>query len=483
MKKVLIILITIIFSTAAFSQLATSYYMTNLRQSIYTNPARMQDCGFSFSFPLLNISTTTYLSTLNFNNIFSKDAQGKYFVDINKLASSADEFNYLYNGNQISLFSFGFRLGYPLYIHYDNSIKASFYLNYPRGLMEFLSQGISPDNPQFALTNLDISTSLYRQSALTVGFKLTKNLTIGASIKKLTGLATLTTKSLNFDIKVDTANNENYPMTLTSAYDMYYAGPVDFSYQDSLVVDQNSAIFALNKGISADVIKSLLLPKNGGWALDLGFVYNPVKYIEISGSIIDLGYIRWTQNSKEISHPQSSFTFDGIDIINDTNATGRLLDTLTTLVKPTVTNTVFTTPLNTRIYLGIALKPVRYLSLGFAYQSIKLRPKNWMNIYHFSAAFNVGYGWSLTGTYSIYPHTYNNFGMGVALKLGFMQLYFLTDNLSIPNFGISYFTNRTTPPEQNSATQWLRKTQLVNFHFGLNFVFGCKDRLDYGILD
>ncbi len=482
MKKLAIILTFIISGIAAYPQLATSYFMTNLRQSIYTNPARMQDCGFSFSFPALNINSSTYLSTLNLNNIFSADNSGKFYVDFDKLAANSADFNYLYNTQQFSLFSFGIRFGFPLYIHFDQSLRTSFYMNYPQGLVNFLAQGLSPSNPTFSLTDLNFSTMAYSQTALTVGFKLTKDLTVGATIKKLTGLATIYTRNINFELSVDTANNLNYPMTISTAYDLFYSGPVYFSYQDSLVLDTTAGVLAMN-GPDIQSIKSLLAPKNHGWALDLGFVYAPIKYIELSGSIVDLGYIKWKTNAKEISHRTTSFTFDGVDVINDTNATTKLLDTLKTLINPTVADNEFSTGLNTRIYLGVALKPVDYLSLGFAYQTVKLQPKNWMSIYHFSAAFNFAYGWSLTGTYSIYPHSYNNFGLGVALKLGFMQLYFLTDNLALPNFGISYFTNRTTPPDQNSATLWLKKTQLINFHFGLNFNFGCKDRLDYGLLD
>ncbi len=457
--------------------------MTNLRQSIYTNPARMQDCGFSFSFPMLNLNTSLFLSTLNVNNIFSVDNAGQYYVDFDKIASNSADFNYLYNSNQISLFSFGVRIGYPLYLHMDHSIKASFYANYPRGLMEFLAQGISPSNPSFVLTDFNLSSTIYKQTSLSAGFKLTKDLTIGASIKRLTGLATFYTRSTTFNLTIDTANDANYPMNITTAYDFFYAGPVGFTYTDSLVVDSNSALLAYSNNPSFSTLKSIISPNNHGWALDLGFVYKPIKYVEVSGSIIDLGYIKWKTNSKEISHQETSYYFDGLDILNDTNATEKFIDTLKTLIEPTVADNEFTTYLNTRIYLGVAVKPVEYLSLGFAFQSIKLQPRNWMNIYHFSAAVNVGYGWSLTGTYSIYPHSYNNFGMGLALKLGPMQLYFITDNLALPNFGISYFTNSNTPPDQNSATLWLKKTQLANFHFGLNFNFGCKDRLDYGLLD
>ncbi len=483
MKKIAIIFSFIIMGFSTFPQLATSYFMTNLRQSIYTNPARMQDCGFSFSLPLLNMQSSAYLSTLNITNLFSQDNTGKFYVDFDKLAANSADFNYLYNTNQLSFFSLGIRFGFPLYIHFDNSLKTNFYLNYPRGLVDFLSQGISPSNPRFSLTNLNIYSLIYKQTAITVGFKITKDLTVGASLKALTGLATINTKSLILDINVDTANNTNYPIDITSAYDLYYSGPVNFSYNDSLVLDTTSGLLALGAGADLNSIRNLLSPKNHGWALDLGFVYSPIKYVEISGSIIDLGYIKWKTNPREISHNETTFHFEGVDVINDTNATDQLIDTLKTLIAPTVADNEFTTSLNTRIYLGIAFKPVDYLSLGFAYQTIKLQPKNWMNIYHFSAAFNFGYGWSLTGTYSIYPHSYNNFGLGAALKLGFLQLYFLTDNLALPNFGLSYFTNRTTPPEQNSATLWLKKTQLVNFHFGINFNFGCKDRLDYGLLD
>ncbi len=475
MKKFLIIVSIFFLAILGYAQPASLYYMTNLRQSIYTNPARMQDCGFSFSFPALNINTGVFLSTLRYTDLFSVDNNGRFFVDFDKLAANGAEYNYLYQTNQLSLFSFGVRLGYPLYIHYDMSVKTNLYLNYPQGLLDFLAYGIDENHPSVNISNLGVKAFAYTQQSISASYKINSMLTVGASIKKLTGIGMLNSKVFNMILDVDTTRVDNYPITATTEYDVYYAGPAQITYTDSLSI--------VPPDMSAAGIKSMILSKNSGWAFDLGFVFTPVKYVEVSGSIVDLGYINWRTNSARIFHDKTSFTFDGVDVINDTTAFDKLADTLKYLIKPNYEASPFSSGINTKLYLGVALKPVDYLSLGFAFQSVKLQPKNWLNIYHLSAAFNFAYGWSLTGTYSIYPHSYNNFGMGLALKLGFMQLYFVTDNLSIPNFGISYFTNRSTPYDQNSATLWLKKTQLANFHFGLNFNFGCKDRRDIGLLD
>jgi len=54
-------------------------------------------------------------------------------------------------------------------------------------------------------------------------------------------------------------------------------------------------------------------------------------------------------------------------------------------------------------------------------------------------------------------NSYNNLGLGVALRLGCMQLYVVGDNLMAAN---------------DPA-----KAELVSARFGLNFLFGRKHRL------
>jgi len=61
---------------------------------------------------------------------------------------------------------------------------------------------------------------------------------------------------------------------------------------------------------------------------------------------------------------------------------------------------------------------------------------------------------SLTGSYTMAGNTYNNLGLGLAIKEGFMQLYFVSDNIL--------------------ALADPSKARFVNARVGINFLFGRK---------
>ncbi len=486
MKRVLIIIA--IFLGVQFglkAQPATLYYMTNLRQSIYTNPARMSDCSFSIAFPGLTLNSMIYSNPLNYSDIFSlNNSTGKFYIDFRKIASSLDgnNGNFLLN-NRISLLNFGIRYR-QWYFNFDYSIRNENYFEYPKGLFDFLAYGNTGQYSNIDLSGISLNSMLYTQKSFTVAYRPLRNLKIGASLKFNHGLMNIETKSFNINAKFDTSQTNNYPVTLSGEYNIYTAGPIRPVLQDNklafvpTVSPADSTTGKVSAGSIMHLINSM---KNSGLALDLGVIYNPIKQVELSASIIDLGYIKWRTNATNLYASLDSVTFDGTDLLDSTK-TQAILDTIKMQLSPKLTYAPYKTSLYAKFNLGVAVKPVYYLTLGFNYRATKL-PSSWYNVYTLGAYLNPGYGWSFAMNYSWYPNSRKNIGMGMAFNLFGAQLYFMMDNISLPNFGISYFTNRNTPYTENSATNWVKQTQLINFMFGLNFHFNCYDRTDYGMLD
>ncbi|NTW32787.1 MAG: hypothetical protein HGB12_09205, partial [Bacteroidetes bacterium] len=63
---------------------------------------------------------------------------------------------------------------------------------------------------------------------------------------------------------------------------------------------------------------------------------------------------------------------------------------------------------------------------------------------------------SASASYSIMNRGFANIGFGLALNTGFFQTYFVTDNL------FCFFNPKGT--------------RNVNMHFGINFIFGYKEK-------
>jgi len=61
---------------------------------------------------------------------------------------------------------------------------------------------------------------------------------------------------------------------------------------------------------------------------------------------------------------------------------------------------------------------------------------------------------SLTGSYSVIGHSMNNLGFGMAIRMGFLQLYVVGDNML--------------------ALAHPARVDYANARFGMNFLFGRK---------
>jgi len=80
---------------------------------------------------------------------------------------------------------------------------------------------------------------------------------------------------------------------------------------------------------------------------------------------------------------------------------------------------------------------------------------------------------SLTANYN-YTSRKNSLGFGLVSNLGPVQLYLTTDNILFP-----VFLNQYSFENDKGEMKTLKlpsNTKYMNFHFGLNFIFGYKNK-------
>ncbi len=484
MKKILSVWAIVLMVFALYGQPSSLYYMTNLRQTIYTNPARVSNCSCGFSFPALSAWGGIFSNPVTYSDIFGR-TDTTYYIDLKNLANVLGDNNYLLFDARQDFWTFGFWIQ-DFYIHFSTSLVASGALNYPKSIFELLAYGNQAPYNNVDFSGLGLNTMAYEQTAINVGYKLMPNLTVGGALKFYRGLFNFATNSFTATASVDTSYTNNYPVTINASYDFNISGPFRMGYDTAgifqfgvlhnpwEITPNNDTIFHL------DSLKRILRPRNFGFGIDLGIVYKPIDQVELSASIIDLGFITWKDAGYSLSANADQVVFDGVDIF-DTAKTQALIDTFLMQIQPNIDNSPYKKSLYTKVYLGAAYTPFSSLTLGLHYRGTHIG-STWFNVYTAGLYWNPG-KWSFSLNYSIYPNSKNNLGAGMQLDLGLMQVYFLMDNISIPYFGLSYFTSSDVPPDQNKATLWVKNTSLINFMFGLNFKFGCKDRTDYGLLD
>lgn len=351
--------------------------------------------------------------------------------------------------------------------------------------------------------------NVYSSYGLGVSKEIIPGLTIGAKFKLLNGIANVTTNKFQFDWHVADTDTSTYDYTFKGDIDMNTSVP----FKIHPVYDENGHISDIKteaeqyfEDIEEDpaLIKDLFRQENTGFAVDLGFIYNINKKIEISGSILDLGYINWKTNAMNIYAKEFQYNFSGVDIskyVNDLeiaqnlsdkeardsileNIKDDILDTVFALTDPTFDSTItsYNKRLNSKIYLGFSYSPTNWFTLGLLYNGYIYNKKLFSN-YAVSGTLLFWKGWSYTLSYTVFKHSYNNIGMGLSYKVGPFQMYLMMNNIAVPFFAGRYAMYPDKPYDEGIATKWVKNSRWLNLQFGINFTFGCKDQRDYGLLD
>jgi len=217
------------------------------------------------------------------------------------------------------------------------------------------------------------------------------------------------------------------------------------------------------EGLNTDNMEAgtyLMQKGNVGMACDLSAVYKLTPKITCTGRIVDVGKISFKKDNINLSHT-SNYRWDGIDfspspVESQNDLTGSEFDKLRGIFTPAkgeFSAKAFDMSLPTKIYLGGTFSVNDHFSLGVL-DCLYNNGTTSRNSLTFSANTMLGNFFSLTGSYSMIGNSNNNLGLGMAIRLGFMQMYLVSDNLMALN---------------DPA-----KAEFVNARFGMNFLFGRK---------
>ncbi|HEY8399615.1 MAG TPA: DUF5723 family protein, partial [Cytophagaceae bacterium] len=193
--------------------------------------------------------------------------------------------------------------------------------------------------------------------------------------------------------------------------------------------------------------------KNPGWALDGAVTYHMDRKWSFTFAMNNVGFIKW--NSKIRNYKVEGGTeFNGVDIakaiLGDSISEEQYLDSLKNAFRYSVNSEKYTTWLIPQLYLTARYKLTNSTEASAAlflerYKAI--RPGLTLAL-----SQKAGRVLNIVGTYSIQYGKFNNVGVGLMIKPGPCQWYFVGDN----------FLALTNPLTAKS----------FNFRFGMNLVFG-----------
>ncbi len=311
------------------------------------------------------------------------------------------------------------------------------------------------------------NVSAYHEISL--GFSkqiLPDELTVGGNLKYLLGVA-------NAWVGLDNGTNlytnpNNFGLQFSANPKANIAMPLGLKSQSNIEFQSILDLFDTDNLLD---INNLIQPQGHGLAVDLGAswsVRQTNKKLNISLSILDLGFIHWTNNYnvQTSSGKPVGVDFTGVDINDPSDVFNSLLDSLTN-VKVDGVYKKQTTRLAGRGYLGVNYSIWKYLNAGFlfglnSYNGVRYDPSYTFSINTQNFMVN------LAASYTIKNGRYDDLGIGVVFGRKYLQVHLLFDNV----IRLAKTTSKLMSSSNFQVADAAFDLRSFNFRFGVNFLFG-----------
>lgn len=424
------------------------------------NPALPVSSNIFVGIGISNINMSLYNSSIRYNNIYNYENGKPVSIDATKLINSLDEHgNFISTDLSLDLFRFGFRIK-KFFFEMDWKARYNAEFRYSRDFLGFFINGngnYMGDN--YADFSMGIDMSLTSEIAFGVQYEVNDKLTIAFRPKLVCGVA---------NISVDDDETKIY--TDENNYDMI--ADVNVNVKTSLLLDLdidrigNLAEVDLTQYDMTDVFR---LMDNFGFGVDFGASYVFNKHFGVAAGVYDLGFIKWKNvkeshqrkdnvivndalcdNYKDLMSLKLDFGSMLKDMVNDVMGEGEL-----TVGKD------YKTMLKTRIMLQgyCELNPMmRFTALSqLYYVNKKMTPS--ITLAYSGSFFNI---LNLTTSYTISKYSGNSVSAGMALCLGPVKFYAVSDNIML-------FSKLS-----QTTVEMLTSYEMLNFRLGIVLSFGSK---------
>jgi len=447
------------------------YFMPGVPQSNRVNPAYQPEAGFYFGIPgIAPISTEISSSSLSLGDIiFPHPSEDSLITFLHPLANKEDflkqlkPLNYVISDVGTSLFSLGFRTGAGFF-SLDVTTRFDGNLYIPGDLARLAIEG-AEEGHTYNMDGVGTDLSAFEEISLGWSGNIGQKLQIGVRGKLLFGIGNFSTTQSHLSVTTseqvwNIQSEMQFNTSLAFAEVIYDAdGMIEDIVINEDLQDMNAlamARYAFNKS-------------NTGAGIDLGIVYRPSRRWMISASLLDLGMVHWTDNihqgSYELEYDYTSVDVDPFDFINDDASVDSYVDSTLTALADTLLGGLdlsrgqpYNSRLNSKLYLGASWYVSPRINFGLLSRTDFLRNAVVEQVTA-SANFTTGRFLNFTLSYSYINSYFKNIGAGISLNAGPLNIYVISDNA----LNVVFW-----PQEARSANLW----------FGMNLVFGYREKVD-----
>jgi len=514
--------------TLTAQEVNTLYFLENSPERHLFNPALMPVSNGYISFtPLGYTSLWAGNNSLTLSDVFFVDKNGQTITAFNQ--GQTDLFlkklrqSTLVNFDMTTtILAFGARTKKGGYFHGGIFLRADGGLGLPKDLFNAITVRQDPNNPKAATgVGIDLTNGMNikglnfdAQAYLEIGGGYTRPLndqwTLGGKLKLLLGLANARVNFSQLSVTPEyNPGNSSTTQPYPDKFNMSVQGTMNIAMPGA--IDPMGIMPANGEGMFDNIgqrlsnmfapytaanpnIGQLMTPAGYGAAIDFGFTYKPIKYVQIAAAVNDLGFIYWTNGL--LGNVAGNVAFDGIGTVQYNSDAQAMQQQITdkwnqfvsdlgkaiTPASPTKGGyaRLARTRLNVsvdglfwenRVGVGILSQTKFVDHWPYAYEELTIggffRPVNWFNI---AASYSIlnGKGGTLGAALGFAPYD----GIMMTLATDFIPCYYAD---------MSPLTKSATPQYYLPY-----KSPGVNIAFGFSIVWGTNKKRDAdrdGILD
>jgi len=459
MRKLLIVFI-LFQALNCFSQnKQVLYNFTSVPQSLLTNPGSDFKYDWYFGVPLLSgISTNVGSTGFSAYDLFANNGVD-FNIKLRNAVFSTTRKDHLAINQQLEIFNGGFKIdrgGYDTYVSFGMYQEFDAFSYMPKDVAVLALDGNRDYLGKiFNLADLNVKAEML--SVFHLGFhkNINKKFIFGARAKIYSSIFNATSTNNSGYIYTIPSNTGIYEQQIYSQLQLNTSGFANYN-------DEN-----VEPDVANDITNRAFLGGNLGLGFDAGFTYYPKKNIQLTASIIDIGFIR---HSKEVENYSLKGLFNYRGVVPSFSS-GQSVDNIFQEFQEAI-------PLETLNSKYTTWRPAKFnSSVQFSFDEERPEDCDCLNqnaetIFRSALgaqlfmmttprtpliAFTTYYrrkvfkSLDVKATYTIDSYSFKNIGLGLSSNFGPINFYILADNLL----------------EYSDVT----KANSLSFQLGLNVIF------------
>jgi hypothetical protein len=298
--KIYILFFILAITSSINAQQQLSFSFGEIPQNLMLNPGAETNFKSHYGIPVFsNLSFRAGFTGFTLADLFLNDSRD-FNLKFEEVLNKIDSDDYININTVVEVLSAGLRIDDKTYVSFGFYEELDLITYLPKDITELVYYGNEPFlNRPFSISELVMKADMLGVLHAGMSRKVDEKLTIGGRLKIYSSSLNIETNNNSGTITATTNNTNIIRQTLDN---------LDAEIRTSGIIDSNGDA----NEFSNDVFSNTLLGGNLGLGFDVGLTYHFSPQLEFTGSIIDVGFIKYSKNIRNYT-AKGNYILDGIN--------------------------------------------------------------------------------------------------------------------------------------------------------------------------